>query len=148
MHRELKLFPPANGRVYFTIPKLFECSLTLKGAQPKDSWSFSHVEFLINIGGDVNVTQGKNFASLPRLPYSNFTEFPRRPTGLMHGFIKEEVDRQLELYTPKPPPDFLLPGVEPPPAAPELPEDVVDTPLIRLFNFLRMSSFYFECLLS
>ncbi|KAJ4500264.1 mediator complex subunit MED14-domain-containing protein [Lentinula lateritia] len=118
----------ANGRVYFTIPKLFECSLTLKGAQPKDSWSFSHVEFLINIGGDVNVTQ----------------EFPRRPTGLMHGFIKEEVDRQLELYTPKPPPDFLLPGVEPPPAAPELPEDVVDTPLIRLFNFLQMMSMSYQ----
>ncbi|KAJ3733741.1 MED14-domain-containing protein [Lentinula guzmanii] len=118
----------ANGRVYFTIPKLFECSLTLKGGQPKDPWSFLHVEFLMNIGGDANSTQ----------------EFPRRPTGIMHSFIKEEIDRQLELHIPKPPPDFLPPGVEPPSAAPELPEDVVDTPLIRLFNFLQMMSMSYQ----
>lgn len=58
---------------------------------------------------------------------------------MMHGFIKEEIDRQLELHIPKPPPEFLPPGVEPPPPVPELPEDVVDTPLIRMYNFLRMS---------
>ncbi|KAJ4468331.1 MED14-domain-containing protein [Lentinula aciculospora] len=116
-----------NGRVYFTLPKLFECSLTLKGAQPKDPWSFLHVEFLINIGGDVNGTQ----------------EFPRRPTGIMHGFMKEEIDRQLGLYIPKPPPEFLPPGVEPP-VAPQLPENVVDTPLIRLFNFLQMMSMSYQ----
>ncbi|KAJ3975413.1 MED14-domain-containing protein [Lentinula raphanica] len=118
----------ADGRVYFTVPKLFECSLTLKGAQPKDPWMFLHVEFLINIGGDVNGTQ----------------EFPRRPVGIMHGFIKEEIDRQLELYIPKPPPDYLPPGIEPPPPAPELPEDVVDTPLIRVFNFLQMMSMSYQ----
>jgi mediator of RNA polymerase II transcription subunit 14 len=118
----------ANGRVYFNVPKLFECSLTLKGAQPKDPWSLLHVEFLINIGGDVNSTQ----------------EFPRKPTGIMHGFIKEEIDRQLELYIPKPPPEFLPPGVEPPPSAPELSEDVVDAPLIRLYNFLQMMSMSYQ----
>lgn len=56
----------------------------------------------------------------------------------MQGFIKDEIDRQLELHIPKPPPDFLPPGADPPPSVPELPEDVVDTPLIRLYNFLRM----------
>ncbi|KAF9070889.1 mediator complex subunit MED14-domain-containing protein [Rhodocollybia butyracea] len=117
----------ANGRVYFTVPKLFECSLTLKGAQSKDPWSFLHVEFLLNIGGDMNITQ----------------EFPRRPTGMMHGFIKEETDRQLEMYTPKPPLEFLPPGVEPPPP-PKLPEDVVDAPLIRLYNFLQMMSMSYQ----
>ncbi|KAF5388784.1 hypothetical protein D9757_005677 [Collybiopsis confluens] len=118
----------ADGRAYFIIPKLFECSLTLKGAQPQDPWSLLHVEFLINIGGDVSSTQ----------------EFPRRPTGIMHGFIKNEVDRQLEMYIPKPPPEVLPPGIEPPALVPELPECVVDAPLIRMYNFLQMMSMSYQ----
>jgi hypothetical protein len=48
----------ADGRVYFTAPKLFEVSLCLRGAQKDDGWFFVHVEFLINIGGGLTGLQG------------------------------------------------------------------------------------------
>lgn len=49
---------PADGRVYFTVPKLFEASLCLRGGQPNDGWFFVHAEFLITVGGDLTGTQG------------------------------------------------------------------------------------------
>ena len=47
-----------GGRVYFTIPKLFETSICLRGAEKLDGWFFVHVEFLISIGGDLTSIQG------------------------------------------------------------------------------------------
>lgn len=49
----------ADGRVYFTAPKLFEASLCLRGGQQDDGWFFVHVEFLITIGGDMTGLQGR-----------------------------------------------------------------------------------------
>ncbi|KAF5370780.1 hypothetical protein D9758_002136 [Tetrapyrgos nigripes] len=118
----------ADGRVYFTAPNLFECSLCLNGTRKGDGWFFVHVEFLIKIGGDLITTQ----------------EFPRVPTGIIKRHITEEVDRQLALYIPYPEPQQPLPpGVELPPKE-ELPEDVVDTPLVRVFNFLQMMSLSYQ----
>lgn len=48
----------ANGRVYFTAPKLFETSICLRGAEKDDGWFFVHVEFLITVGGDATGIQG------------------------------------------------------------------------------------------
>jgi mediator of RNA polymerase II transcription subunit 14 len=48
----------ADGRVYFTVPKLFEASLCLRGAEREEGWFFVHVEFLITIGGDLTGMQG------------------------------------------------------------------------------------------
>ena len=50
----------------------------------------------------------------------------------------DEANARLAFYLPLP--DAVhLPGVELPPR-PQLPESVIDAPLIRVFNFLRMSS--------
>ena len=49
----------ADGRVYFTAPKLFEVSLCLRGAEKDDGWFFVHVEFLMNIGGGLTGLQGR-----------------------------------------------------------------------------------------
>lgn len=48
----------ADGRVYFTVPNLFETSLCLRGAAPDDGWFFVNVEFLIEVGGDLATLQG------------------------------------------------------------------------------------------
>ena len=50
---------PADGRVYFTVPHLFETSLCLLGAKKdEEGWFFVHVEFLIGVGGDLTGMQG------------------------------------------------------------------------------------------
>lgn len=46
----------ADGRVYFTSPKLFEVSLYLQGEA--EGWVLLNVEFLIKIGGDLTGMQG------------------------------------------------------------------------------------------
>jgi mediator of RNA polymerase II transcription subunit 14 len=51
----------ANGRVYFSVPNLFEVSLCLQGARKTDCWIFLHVEFLITIGGDLTGMEGEFF---------------------------------------------------------------------------------------
>ena len=53
----------------------------------------------------------------------------------MKRHITEEADARLAFYLPPPelPPDAIAPE----PARPQLPEGVVDAPLVRLFNFLR-----------
>ena len=62
----------------------------------------------------------------------------------MKRFISEEVDRQLGMYIPNPAPQEPLPPGVVPQTKPELPENVADAPLIRLFNFLR--TFCVTCL--
>jgi len=77
------------------------------------------------------------------LSYSSFIpplEFPRKPIGVLKEHLTIEADNRLGCYLPIPdpeqPPD---PNFPPPPERPKLPEDVVDTPLVRLYNFLRKS---------
>ncbi|KAF7321449.1 Mediator of RNA polymerase II transcription subunit 14 [Mycena kentingensis (nom. inval.)] len=118
----------AGGRVYFTVPNLFEASFCLRGALKDDGWFFVHVEFLITVGGDL----------------TGLHEFPRIPTAHMKRHITDEADAQLAYYLPlpdeQPPPP---PGVVIPPR-PQLPEGVVDAPLVRVFNFLQMMSLSYQ----
>ncbi|KAJ7078861.1 mediator complex subunit MED14-domain-containing protein [Mycena belliarum] len=116
----------ADGRVSFTVPDLFEMSLCLRGGLKEDGWFFVHVEFLITVGGDLTGIQ----------------DFPRTPTGLMKRHITDEADAQLAFYLQLPT-DNVPPGVTVPPR-PQLPEGVVDTPLVRVFNFLQMMSLSYQ----
>ena len=69
---------------------------------------------------------------------SRHTEFPRKPTGVLKEHLATEADNRLGCYLPMPepeqPPDPNLPPI---PERPKLPEDVVDAPLVRIYNFLR-----------
>ncbi|KAI0633692.1 MED14-domain-containing protein [Trametes polyzona] len=122
---EMSQYRIADGRVWFTAPKLFEASLCLRGAGKNDGWFFVDVSFLFKVGGDQTGMQ----------------EFPRTPTGALKRNITDEADARLGFYLPpdQPPP----PGVEAPPR-PELPEGVVDAPLVRVFNFLQMMSLSYQ----
>ena len=66
-----------DGRVFFTIPKLFEVSLCLRGGQKDDGWFFVHVEFLFNVSGDLTGMQG-SFLLLSRNDrhHNTFQSFP------------------------------------------------------------------------
>jgi hypothetical protein len=65
-------------------------------------------------------------------------EFPRKPTGALKEHLTAEADNRLGCYLPIPepeqPPEANLPA---PLERPKLPGDVVDAPLVRLYNFLR-----------
>ncbi|EAU91571.2 hypothetical protein CC1G_02060 [Coprinopsis cinerea okayama7 len=108
---EMSRYKIADGRVHFTVPKLFEASLCLQGPTSSAGWFFVHVEFLINVGGDL----------------SGLQEFPRIPPGIIKRHITDEADFRLSYY--------IFQDMDP--ERPKLPENVVDTPLIRLYNFLR-----------
>ena len=66
------------------------------------------------------------------------TEFPRKPTGVLKDHLTIEADNRLGCYLPIPepekPPD---PNTPAPAERPKLPDDVVDAPLVRIYNFLR-----------
>lgn len=67
-------------------------------------------------------------------------EFPRRPTGVLKRHVAEEADGRLAYYLSLPTDPNGLPELQPLPH-PELPPGTVDTPLVRLFNFLREPPF-------
>lgn len=69
-----------------------------------------------------------------------FLDFPRTPAGFMKRHITDEADAQLAFYLPLPA-DPVPPGVTVP-LRPQLSEGVVDTPLVRVFNFLRTSRIF------
>ncbi len=125
----------ADGRVRFFAPRLFEASLCLLGAIQDDGWFFVDVEFLFTVGGDSTGMQGMS-AAYPSFSLLNFwiLEFPRRPQGLFKKHITEEADLRLAFYLPVHAPP---PIIEAPPR-PQLPEGLVDAPLVRVFNYLRM----------
>ncbi|KAI0068848.1 MED14-domain-containing protein [Artomyces pyxidatus] len=125
---EMSKYRIADGRAFFAVPKLFEVSLSVRGGQKDDGWFFVNVEFLFNVGGDLTGMQ----------------EFPRKPTGVLKQHLTNEADARLAFYLP-PPADQPAPppGVEPPPI-PKLPDDVVDAPLIRMYNFLQMMSMSYQ----
>jgi mediator of RNA polymerase II transcription subunit 14 len=75
-------------------------------------------------------------SSFPSTRLTEVAEFPRQPSQIVRQFITEEADARLAKYRPLPP-DVPPPPPEAPPH-PTLPPDVVDAPLVRLFNFLRM----------
>ncbi|KAH9894934.1 MED14-domain-containing protein [Cubamyces lactineus] len=124
---EMSQYRIADGRVIFTAPKLFETSLCLLGAGKNDGWFFVNVEFLFKVGGDQTGMQ----------------EFPRTPTGVLKRNIADEADARLGFYLSPEEPPPTVPGVEPPPR-PQLPEGVVDAPLVRVFNFLQMMSLSYQ----
>jgi hypothetical protein len=45
------------------VPHLFETSLCLRGTASDDGWFFVHVEFLIEVGGDIATLQGNEHES-------------------------------------------------------------------------------------
>ncbi|KAJ3517642.1 hypothetical protein NLJ89_g378 [Agrocybe chaxingu] len=115
---EMSEYHIAEGRVLFTVPNLFKTSMCLRGAAKEDGWFFLNVEFLIGVGGDLTGLQ----------------EFPRVPPNIMKHHIADEANNQLVQYLPPPPDQQQIPGAE---APPQLPEGVVDAPLIRVYNFLH-----------
>jgi mediator of RNA polymerase II transcription subunit 14 len=131
----------ADGRVHFNVPKLFITSLCLRGSSKDDGWFCVHVEFLINICGDLTGLQGLSFLELCFDLLLVLVEFPRTPTGAIKRHITDEADVRLALYLPIPADQPPIPDVPP---RPQLPQDVVDAPLIRLYNFLRMSFLLFS----
>ncbi|GJE97389.1 Med14 domain-containing protein [Phanerochaete sordida] len=122
--REMTQYRIVDGRVNFVAPKLFQVSLCLLGAKQEDGWFFVDVEFLFTVGGDVTGMQ----------------DFPRRPSGVLKRHITEEADARLGFYLPQPelPPEAIVPE------RPQLPDGVVDAPLVRLFNFLQMMSLSYQ----
>ncbi|KAI0316938.1 mediator complex subunit MED14-domain-containing protein [Amylostereum chailletii] len=124
---EMSNYRIADGRVFFSVPNTFEASLGLLGGQPTDGWFFVDAVFLFNVGGDPTGMQ----------------DFPRKPTGDMMRALTAEADNRLGFYIPNPEEPPPPPGQEPPPKK-ELPEGVVDAPLVRLFNFLQMMSMTYQ----
>ncbi|KAN0107393.1 Mediator complex subunit MED14 domain containing protein [Russula decolorans] len=126
---EMSKYRIFDGRAWFTVPNLFETSVCLRGGNQDDGWFFVHVEFLFTVGGDRTGMQ----------------EFPRKPTGALKEHITIEADNRLGCYLPVPdpeqPPDPSLPL---PPERPKLPTDVVDAPLVRIYNFLQMISMSYQ----
>jgi len=65
-------------------------------------------------------------------------EFPPKPTGVLKEHLTTEADNRLGCYLSIPEPDEPPdPNLPPSPERPRLPEDVIDAPLVRLYNFLR-----------
>ncbi len=62
-------------------------------------------------------------------------DFPRKPPIIMRQHITDEANARLAFYIPLPAEQAQIPGAPP---RPELPDNVVDTPLVRVYNFLRM----------
>jgi mediator of RNA polymerase II transcription subunit 14 len=46
---EMRRWRIEGGRTLFTVPKRFETSLIMTGAQKDDFWAFVHVEFLFGL---------------------------------------------------------------------------------------------------
>ena len=97
------------------------------------------MEFLITIGGDLTGMEGEFFKDYSsRVFLILLTEFPREPTGYIKREISDEANRRLMFYLPLSPEEEVpQPGIEIPPR-PQLPDNVTDAPLVRLFNFPRM----------
>jgi hypothetical protein len=98
------------------------------------------VEFLINIGGDLTGLQGQAVTPYCTPEFWRFSaEFPRKPTNFMKQYITDEANARLAFYSPLP---STQPPIVPVPPRPQLPEGVIDAPLVRLYNFLRMIFFW------
>ncbi|TFK25544.1 MED14-domain-containing protein [Coprinopsis marcescibilis] len=114
---EMTRYTIGDGRAHFTVPKLFNVSLCLHGPSPTASWFLITVEFPVTVKGDL----------------SDLQEFPRVPTGYIKEYIANEAYSRMSRYVQEV-------DIE----RPKLPEGVVDTPLIRLYNFLQMMSLSYQ----
>ncbi|KAI9510089.1 mediator complex subunit MED14-domain-containing protein [Russula earlei] len=118
-----------DGRAWFLVPNMFETSICLRGGNQDDGWFFVHVEFLFTVGGDRTGMQ----------------EFPRKPTGALKEHLTAEADNRLGCYLPIPEPEQPSdPNFLSPLERPKLPEDVIDAPLARLYNFLQVMSMSYQ----
>jgi hypothetical protein len=80
---------------------------------------------------------------IPSLVYFLFIShavFPQKPTGALKEHLTTEADNRLGCYLPIPEPEEPPDPSLPPPERPKLPADVVDAPLVRIYNFLRKCS--------
>jgi mediator of RNA polymerase II transcription subunit 14 len=57
-----------DGRVFFSVPNLFEAAICLLGQEKTDSWFFTNVEFLFNVGGDSVDVDGNAFGLIQKVP--------------------------------------------------------------------------------
>ncbi|KAI6045803.1 mediator complex subunit MED14-domain-containing protein [Pisolithus marmoratus] len=117
----------AGGRVHFNVPRLFETSLCLRGAEKDDGWFFVSVKFLFKVGGDATGNR----------------EFPQEPAGLLKQHFADEANARMAYYLPFPETAGVLPNIEKP-ERPKLPEGTIDAPLVRLYNFLQMMSLSYQ----
>ncbi|KAI6036221.1 mediator complex subunit MED14-domain-containing protein [Pisolithus microcarpus] len=117
----------AGGRVHFNVPKLFEASICLRGAEKDDGWFFVSVKFLFRVGGDATGNR----------------EFPQEPTGPLKRHIADEADARMAYYLPFPETEDGPPNIERT-ERPQLPEGAIDAPLVRLYNFLQMMSLSYQ----
>lgn len=68
--------------------------------------------------------------------FNSNVEFPRIPSGIIKRHITDEANARLAFYLPMP---EVTPPIPDAPPRPQLAPGVVDTPLVRVYNFLRES---------
>ena len=121
-------------------------------------------EFDIKVGGDDTGVVGKAQLGVPGLTEYLFIisptfliAFPRSPTGIIKRYIADEADTRLARYTVIPEAEVAQtqlaePGTHPDPsqvqpqsASQKLPNDAVDAPLMRLYNFMRKWLSCYRC---
>ena len=68
--------------------------------------------------------------------FNSNVEFPRIPSGIIKRHITDEANARLAFYLPMP---EATPPIPDAPPRPQLAPGVVDTPLVRVYNFLRES---------
>lgn len=65
--KEFRSYRISDGRVVFTVERMFECSLTLGGGELNSQWYLLHLEFLFKVTGP----RGKDFMAIPQGPVKN-----------------------------------------------------------------------------
>lgn len=120
-------------RSYSSVPCLYREARRMTGGSSCTS-SFSSMSGVITPACRVYHIFSGFFAYFSS--YNLRTEFPRIPSGILKQHLTNEADSQLGHYLPFSQDLQLPPGVELPPR-PQLPEGVIDSPLIRVYNFLR-----------
>ncbi|KIM23398.1 hypothetical protein M408DRAFT_27956 [Serendipita vermifera MAFF 305830] len=116
---EMRKWRIEGGRTFFTVPKRFETSLIMTGAQKDDVWAFVHVEFLFG---------------LPTGERKGAKEFPKRPPKALSDDLAFQVRDIIS------DPNLALQSI---PSGP-LTSAVVDAPLVRVYNFLQLLSLTYQ----
>ncbi|KAF8532543.1 mediator complex subunit MED14-domain-containing protein [Gautieria morchelliformis] len=132
---EMNKYSVSSAQAHFHVPGLFSVSLSLRGSEPGDAWFMVDVEFDIKVGGDD----------------TGVVAFPRSPTGITKRYIADEADARLARYMVVPTEMAVEPDIQPGPShvqaqppGPKLPENAVDAPLMRLYNFMQMMSLSYQ----
>jgi hypothetical protein len=126
--------PGSRFPTFSRLPSAYEAEIKTMGGFLSMSSSYSR---LAGIGQACKVRNASALFTSYAL-FTLHTEFPRKPIGVLKDHLTIEADNRLGCYLPMPepekPPDPNLPT---PTERPKLPEDVVDAPLVRIYNFLR-----------